>query len=91
MLYCEDEELKELQEIIYIIANENQYELEILYDETLEEAINMINSDDFANIAILLTKESKSKINFENNIKNKQIYINSNPFKKGEKIYNYLK
>ena len=92
MLYCESEELEELQEAMYIYANENQYEMEILYEENLQDAINIINSDEFVNIAILLTKSDESKINFETLVKNKKVYINSNPFKQevNGKVYNYL-
>lgn len=92
MLYCENEELEELQEAMYIYANENQYEMEILYEDTLEEAINIINSDEFVNMAILLTKSEESKTDFETLIKDKDVYVNNNPFKQGVngKIYNYL-
>lgn len=92
MLYCENEELEELQEAMYIYANENQYEMEILYEDTLEEAINIINSDEFVNMAILLTKSEESKMDFETLIKDKDVYVNNNPFKQGVngKIYNYL-
>ena len=92
MLYCESEELEELQEAMYIYANENQYEMEILYEENLQDAINIINSDEFVNIAILLTKSDESKMNFETLVKNKEVYINSNPFKQefNGKVYNYL-
>lgn len=92
MLYCENEELEELQEAMYMYANENQYEMEILYEDTLEEVIDIINSDEFVNMAILLTKSEESKMDFENLIKNKEVYINSNPFKQevNRKIYNYL-
>jgi len=92
MLYCENEELEELQEAMYIYANENQYEMEILYEDTLEEAINIINSDEFVNMAILLTKSEESKTDFETLIKDKDVYVNDNPFKQdvNGKIYNYL-
>ena len=92
MLYCESEELEELQEAMYIYANENQYEMEILYEENLQDAINIMNSDEFVNIAILLTKSDESKIDFETLVKNKEVYINSNPFKQefNGKVYNYL-
>lgn len=91
MIYCEDEEFEKLQNAIYIYANENQYEIEVLYEDTLEDAIDVINAEEFANIAILLTKSNISKVFFKEKIKNKEVYVNSNPFKNEfEKVYNYL-
>ena len=91
ILYCEDESLEKIQEAIYIYANENQYEIEILYEDNIEDAIEIINTEDFANIAILLTKYDESREKFEKEVKYKEIYINTNPFKKEVgKIYNYI-
>lgn len=91
ILYCEDEELEKLQEAIYIYANENQYEIEILYEDNIDDAIDAINAEDFANIAVLLTQNDESREQFEDEIENKEIYINKNPFKKEVgKIYNYI-
>ena len=91
-LFCESEELEKLQEAIYIYAVENEFEIEILYDSTLGEVIDIINSDDYKNIAILLTKNEDSKEKFIKEIKDKQIFVNDNPFKNEVgKIYNYLK
>ena len=91
MLYSDTKGLEKLQEPIYIYANENQYEIEILYEENIDDVIEIINSDDFANVAVLLTRDHQSKEKFEANIKNKEIYVNDNPFKKEVgKIYNYF-
>ena len=91
-LYCDSEELLKLQEAIYIYANENEYEIEILYDENLDEVIEEINADDWKNIAILLTKNTANKEKFKDKVKNKEIFVNENPFKQEVGIiYNYLK
>ena len=91
-LYCDCQELEKLQEAIYIYANENEFELEILYDCTLDEAIDFINGDENKNIAILLTNDHNSKDKFCNEIKGKEVFVNENPFKNEVgKIYNYLK
>ena len=90
-LYCEEDELIKLQEAIYIYANENQFEIEILYDNSMKNVIERINSDKFKNIAILLTKSNVNKNSFEKGIKDKDVYVNDNPFKEElGKIYNYL-
>lgn len=91
MVYCEDEELEKIQQAIYMYANENQFEIEIVYEDSIDDAINIINAEYFANIAILLTQNSESKEKFETNVKQKEIYINKNPFQKEVgKIYNYI-
>ncbi len=90
-MFSDNKEFEKLQEAIYIYANENQYEMEILYDEDIEDVIDQINSDDFVDIAILLTKNNYNKELFETLIDNKQVFVNDNPFKQEVgKIYNYL-
>ena len=91
-LYCDSPDLGKLQEAIYIYANENEYELEIVYAENIDDAIEIINMDETQSIAILLTKDEKNKEIFFYEIKNKEIFVNENPFKRDVgKIYNYLK
>lgn len=91
-LYCNSDELEKLQEAIYIYANENEYEIEIIYADDINEAIELINGDDQKSIAVLLTKSDNDKEKFFYEIKNKEIFVNENPFKKEVgKIYNYLK
>lgn len=91
-LYCDSEELEKLQEAIYIYANENEFELEVIYEDTIDEAIQFINSDENKNIAILLTNNEINKEKFLNEIKGKEIFVNENPFKSEVgKVYNYLK
>lgn len=91
MLYCDTKDLEKLQEAIYLYANENQYEIEILYEENIDDAINIINSDEFVNVAVLLTRNVKNKEKFETEVKNKDVFVNENPFKKEVgKIYDYF-
>lgn len=91
-LYCDSDELEMLQEAIYVYANENQYETEIIYSENFDEVIELINCDDTKSIAVLLTKDDSKRERFFYDIKNKEIFVNENPFKKEVgKIYNYLK
>ncbi len=92
VLYCNSEELEKLQEAIYIYANENEYEIEIIYEDELDDVIEMINMDEQKSIAVLLTKNDQDRDKFFYEIKNKEIFVNENPFKKEVgKIYNYLK
>lgn len=92
VLYCDTSDLEKLQEAIYIFANENEYEIEILYEDNIDDVIDIINLDDEKNIAILLTKNNKNKEKFLDEIKGKEIFVNENPFKREVgNIYNYLK
>ncbi len=91
-VYCEDEKLKQLEEAIFIYANENQYEIEIVIGDKLEDAIRMINNDEFKSTAVLITQSDSNREKFFYEIKNKEIFVNENPFKKDVgKVYNYLK
>lgn len=91
-VYCEDDELKQLEEAIFIYANENQYEIENINADNLDDAIEIINKDDFKSIAVLITQRNENIERFFYEIKNKEIFVNENPFKKDVgKVYNYLK
>lgn len=91
-LYCDSKDLLKLQDAIYIYATESDYEIEIYYEEKIDEVIDLINSDHLKDTAVLLTKSNKSKEEFEHKIKDKKIIVNENPFKNEVgKIYNYLK
>ena len=90
-LYCDSTDLEKLQEAINIYANENEFELEILKEDTLDNIINIINSDNTKDIAILLTTNNLNRELFINSIKNKKTFVNENPFKSEVgTIYNYL-
>lgn len=91
-VYCENDELKQLEEAIFIYANENQYEIENINADILDDAIEIINKDDFKSIAVLITQKNENRARFFYEIKNKEIFVNENPFKKDVgKVYNYLK
>lgn len=92
VIYCEENKMKQLQEAIYIYANENFYEIEVLNVENFEAAVKNINKDVTKSIAVLITQNDKNKENFFYDIKNKEVFVNENPFKKDVgKVYNYLK
>lgn len=91
-VYCEEERLKQLEEAIFIYANENQYEIEVFENDNIDNVIEVINKDKFKSIAVLITQSDENREKFFTEIKNKEIFVNENPFKKDfEKIYNYLK
>ena len=91
ILFSDSETLENLKEAIFIYANENKYELEILYDESLKNAIKYVNSNEYCDTAVLLTEDEKTKSEFIEAVDKKNVYINENPFKKEYGIiYDYL-
>ena len=82
IIYCMDEELEELSNSIYDYAFNNFFEAEVLFEEDIEEAIEIINLKKDC-IAVILTKDTKLQNLFREKIKNK-LYINENPFSKEE-------
>lgn len=91
-IYCDSDDLEKLQDAIYVYANENQYEIEIIDANDFSEAIELINEDDSKSTAVLLTKDDTNRERFFYEVKNKEVFVNENPFKKEVgKIYNYLK
>ena len=82
ILYCLDEELEELNRSIYDYASDNFFEVEVLDEEDIEEAIRIINLKKDC-IAVILTKDRNLQNVFKEKIKNK-LYINENPFSKEE-------
>lgn len=91
-IYCEDKKLEKLEKAIYIYANENQYEVETIKTNKFEDAVSIINNDRFKSVAVLITQNAINREKFFYEIKNKEVFVNENPFKKEVgKIYNYLK
>lgn len=91
-IYCEDKKLEKLEKAIYIYANENQYEVETIKTNKFEDAVGIINNDRFKSVAVLITQNDINREKFFYEIKNKEIFVNENPFKREVgKIYNYLK
>ena len=82
ILYCLDEDLEELNRSIYDYASDNFFEVEVLDEEDIEEAIRIINLKKDC-IAVVLTKDKNLQNVFKEKIKNK-LYINENPFSKEE-------
>ena len=91
-VYCEEDNLKQLEEAIFIYANENKYEIEVINAENLNDAIELINKDGFKSTAVLITQNNENRDRFFYEIKNKEIFVNENPFKRDVgRVYNYLK
>ncbi len=91
MMYCDNEILEPIKDAIYVYSNENNYELEIVYEENVDDIINYMNIVETTNIVVLLSNNKITINNFKEKI-NKKLFINENPFIKNYgKIYDYLK
>lgn len=85
--YSDSEDLEELTELVYSFAEENQIPIESYSELEINEAIPMIKNG-LGNDVIILTNNQKTKDIFEKNIKNKNLYINKNPFGKETRVLN---
>ena len=91
VLYCDSNDLLKLQDAIYIYANENQFEIEILNVKSLQDVINIVQLDKYINTVVLLTKSNSHKEIIEKSVSNVDIYVNDNPFKQEVgRVYNYF-
>lgn len=92
-VYCDTDELEELQKMIYEYGIKNNIDVTI-YDEfeDINFAINFINMEGCGFCAVLLTKSKENEKIFKEKINSKYIFINENPFDKYEfDIRDYLK
>ena len=91
ILYSNDEKFEKLKEAIYTYANENNYEVEVVYEDNIEEFVNIINQNKMSNIAVLLTENEDDKQKVKSLLIGKELFINENPFKNDfQTICNYL-
>ena len=90
-LYCNSTKFEKLKQAIYVYSNENNYEIEIIYEPNIDKAINYINRNNLSNITVLLTENQEVEQKFRLFIKNKEVFINENPFKnENSVICNYF-
>lgn len=83
--YSDSDEFEEIKELIYKFAKENQTPIEVYSELQIEEAAQMIKNGLGKSVAILTNNEDTKRI-FEENIKNKKLYINKNPFESNKRL-----
>ena len=89
VLYCDDDQFDKLKEYIFYYTSQAEYELEIIYGDNIDDVIEEVNYS-VADIFILLTSNDQVKDKVKKEVKNKNIYINKNPFKETDnsiKVY----
>lgn len=85
--YRDCNEYEEIEELMQQIAEENQIPIEIYSELENKDAVKMIKNG-FGKIVVVLTNNEETRQIFEENIKNKKIYINKNPFKENIRLLN---
>lgn len=85
-LYCDDDDLVELRDMICDYARDNHRVVEIYDDIDKNEVIDAINKHGNGAIAVLLSNDELLQKEFEQQIKNKKKFINKNPIDETNKI-----
>ena len=83
--YSDSDEFENLSELIYEYANNNQIAIESYSELRIDKAINLINKG-FGKIVVVLTQNDETKKTFRETIKNKEVYINKNPFEQNKYV-----
>lgn len=77
--YSDSNEFEVVEELIYKLAEENQIPVESYSELSTEEAVQMMNNG-LGKSVVVLTNNIETKKVFEENLKEKKLYINKNPF-----------
>lgn len=77
--YSDSDEFEMVEELIYKLAEENQIPIESYSELSTEEAVQMMRNG-LGKCAAVLTNNMETKKVFEENLKEKKLYINKNPF-----------
>ena len=87
-LHSDSLELEEVRRGLFDYISRNQFDIEIYdMDLDIEEVITEMNRDGYGFCSILLSKDKEKIKKFKENIKSKYIFVNENPFKKIEFIF----
>ena len=85
--YSDCDEYEEIQELIYKYSDENQVLIESYSELEAKDAVQMMKNG-LGKIVVVLTNNDETKQIFKENIKNKELYINKNPFKENIRLIN---
>jgi len=85
--YSDCDEYEEIQDLIYKYADENQISIEVYSELEVTQAIQMMKKG-LGKIVVVLTKNNETKQSFQEQITDKKLYINKNPFKENIRLIN---
>ncbi len=92
LIYTDCEEYTELRNSMYDFCLENAYEVQIVSEDNIEDAIEYMKNCDNYDVVVLLLKDLSRVERIKNDLKNFNVYINQNPFTNvTARIQNYLK
>ena len=81
-IYCEDDELEELQKMIYDYSMTNQYEVEVFVKDNIDNIIGQMNEFGNGYCSVLLSKNKEHIKKFKKEIKSEIVCVNENPYNK---------
>lgn len=81
-IYCENDELEELQKMIYDYSMLNQYEVEVFVQDDIDNIIGQINEFGNGYCAVLLSKNKEHIKKFQEEVDSEIVCINENPYNK---------
>lgn len=85
-LYCDDDDLVELRDMICDFANSNNIKLEVYDDYNKSQVVDIISKYGEGAIVALLSTDKKLQDEFIEKIENRRIFINKIPFDEMIKI-----
>lgn len=85
-LYCDDDELVELRNMICDYARNNRWQLELYDDHEKERVADVINKYGEAANVVLLSNDKKLQEDFKTKITDRNLYINKIPLDDTKKI-----
>ena len=85
-LYCDDDDLVELRDMVCDYARNNHWQLELFDDEEKNKVADIIKKHGEGAIVILLSQDKELQDNFKNKLLDRELYINKFPFDETKKI-----
>ncbi len=85
-LYCDDDELVELRDMICDYSRNNHWQLELFDDSNKKNAAEIIAKYGEGAITVLLSNDEKLQQDFKNKITDRKLYINKIPLDETRKI-----
>lgn len=81
-IYCENDELEELQKMIYEYSMTNQYEVEVYTKDNIDNIIGQINEFGNGFCSVLLSKNEDHIKKFKKDVQSEIVCVNENPYNK---------
>lgn len=80
-IYCDCEELLEIEKIILEYGYQKDINIDICECESVEDAIEYINACGSGYCSVILTKSDENGDLFRKSVNSQNVYVNENPFK----------